>query len=124
MVVGPDGGYMRSRHLQEEHHFEVIAGKVIGTSTASPSLAMGQATSVDAFAQALATAGVRDRPATVMPPGGAGSARATVRPNHQDRRARHLKDQQDTCSRQQVAYGMKYFRATTAISGLSCGRRP
>jgi hypothetical protein len=29
VVVGLDGGYVRSRHRQEERHFEVIAGKVI-----------------------------------------------------------------------------------------------
>jgi hypothetical protein len=29
VVVGLDGGYVRSRHQQEERHFEVIAGKVI-----------------------------------------------------------------------------------------------
>jgi hypothetical protein len=29
VVIGLDGGYVRSRHHQEERHFEVIAGKVI-----------------------------------------------------------------------------------------------
>src|SRR5260370_386161 len=29
IVVGLDGGYVRSRHRQDERHFEVIAGKVI-----------------------------------------------------------------------------------------------
>ena len=29
VVVGLDGGYVRSRHRQDERHFEVIAGKVI-----------------------------------------------------------------------------------------------
>ncbi|MDQ3463758.1 MAG: hypothetical protein M3500_03430, partial [Actinomycetota bacterium] len=29
VVVGLDGGYVRSRHRCEERHFEVIAGKVI-----------------------------------------------------------------------------------------------
>ena len=29
VVVGLDGGYVRSRHRREERHFEVIAGKVI-----------------------------------------------------------------------------------------------
>jgi hypothetical protein len=28
VVVGLDGGYVRSRYRQEERHFEVIAGKV------------------------------------------------------------------------------------------------
>src|SRR5271163_3273297 len=31
VVVGLDGGYVRSRHRQDERHFEVIAGKVIST---------------------------------------------------------------------------------------------
>ena len=30
VVVGLDGDYVRSRHRQEERHFEVIAGKVFG----------------------------------------------------------------------------------------------
>jgi hypothetical protein len=30
VIVGLDGGYVRSRHRQDERHFEVIAGKVIG----------------------------------------------------------------------------------------------
>ena len=29
VMVGLDGGYVRSRHPQEERHFEVVAGKVI-----------------------------------------------------------------------------------------------
>lgn len=29
VVVGLDGGYVRSRHRQDERHFEVVAGKVI-----------------------------------------------------------------------------------------------
>jgi len=29
VVVGLDGGYVRSRHRQEEHRFEMVAGKVI-----------------------------------------------------------------------------------------------
>ena len=29
VVIGLDGGYVRSRHRQDERHFEVIAGKVI-----------------------------------------------------------------------------------------------
>jgi hypothetical protein len=29
IVVGLDGGYVRSRHRQDERHFEVIASKVI-----------------------------------------------------------------------------------------------
>jgi transposase-like protein len=40
VVVGLDGGYVRSRHRQEDRHFEVIAGKVIdagGSQHRSPS---------------------------------------------------------------------------------------
>jgi len=29
VVVGLDGGYVRSRHRRDERHFEVVAGKVI-----------------------------------------------------------------------------------------------
>jgi hypothetical protein len=29
VVIGLDGGYVRSRHRQDERHFEVLAGKVI-----------------------------------------------------------------------------------------------
>ena len=32
VVVGRDGGYVRSRHRQEERHFEVVAGKVINAT--------------------------------------------------------------------------------------------
>jgi hypothetical protein len=76
VVVGLDGGYVRSRHRQDERHFEVIAGKVIdaeGTQSRfafarnSPAIASG------AFKQALAMAGVTaDTPATVLCDGDAG----------------------------------------------------
>src|SRR5271166_81694 len=76
VVVGLDGGYVRSRHRQEERHFEVIAGKVIDAHGSQHRFAFarnGQAASVDAFAQALAAAGVRaDTPATVLCDGDAG----------------------------------------------------
>jgi hypothetical protein len=61
VVVGLDGGYVRSRHRQEERHFEVIAGKVIDAAGTQHRFAFtrnGQAASADAFAQALAEAGV------------------------------------------------------------------
>ena len=32
VVVGPDGGYVRRCHRQEERHFEVIAGKIINAA--------------------------------------------------------------------------------------------
>jgi len=76
VVIGLDGGYVRSRHRQEERHFEVIAGKVIDAAGTPHRFAFarnGQAASADAFAQALAAAGVRaDTPATVLCDGDAG----------------------------------------------------
>jgi hypothetical protein len=76
VVVGLDGGYVRSRHRQEERHFEVIAGKVIDADGIQHRFAFarnGQPASADAFAQALAAAGVHaDTPATVLCDGDAG----------------------------------------------------
>jgi hypothetical protein len=60
VVVGLDGGYVRSRHRQEERHFEVIAGKVIDADGSQHRFAFarnGQAASAEAFAQALAAVG-------------------------------------------------------------------
>src|SRR3954454_16833754 len=69
VVVGLDGGYVRSRH-RPERHFEVIAGKVIDARGAQHRFAFarnGQAASAAAFRQALAAAGVQaDTPATVL----------------------------------------------------------
>ncbi|MFL5252684.1 MAG: hypothetical protein ACJ8AI_07295, partial [Rhodopila sp.] len=53
VVVGLDGGYVRSRHRQEERHFEVIAGKVIDAAGSQHRFAFarnGQAASAEAFA--------------------------------------------------------------------------
>jgi hypothetical protein len=76
VVVGLDGGYVRSRHRQEERHFEVIAGKVIDADGPQHRFAFarnGQPASAEAFAQALAAAGVHaDTPATVLCDGDAG----------------------------------------------------
>ena len=76
VVVGLDGGYVRSRHRQEERHFEVIVGKVIGADGTQHRFALarnGHAASVEAFAQALAIAGVHaDMPATVLCDGDSG----------------------------------------------------
>ena len=76
VVVGLDGGYVRSRHRQEERHFEVIAGKVIDAGGSQHRFAFtrdGQAASAEALAQALAVAGVNaDTPATVLCDGDAG----------------------------------------------------
>ena len=59
VVVGLDGGYVRSRH-RPERHFEVIAGKVIDARGAQHRFAFarnGQATASAAFRQALASRG-------------------------------------------------------------------
>ncbi len=76
VVIGLDGGYVRSRHRQEERHFEVIAGKVInaaGTQHRFAFVRKGQAASAEAFTQALAAAGVyADTPVTVLCDGDAG----------------------------------------------------
>ena len=76
VVVGLDGGYVRSRHRQEERHFEVVAGKVIGSDGTQHRFAFarnGQAASAEAFRRALAAAGVgADTPATVLADGEAG----------------------------------------------------
>ena len=76
VVVGLDGGYVRSRHRQDERHFEVVAGKVVHANGAQHRFAFarnGQATASEAFGQALAAAGVgADTPATVLCDGDAG----------------------------------------------------
>jgi len=76
VVVGLDGGYVRSRHRQEERHFEVVAGKVIHAGGAQHRFAFvrnGQAVASEAFRQMLAATGVNaDTPATVLCDGDAG----------------------------------------------------
>ena len=76
VVVGLDGGYVRSRHRQDERHFEVIAGKVIDAEGNQSRFAFARnspAIASDAFSQALAMAGVTaDTPATVLCDGDAG----------------------------------------------------
>src|SRR3954451_19729803 len=75
VVVGLDGGYVRSRH-RPERRFEVVAGKVIDARGAQHRFAFArnsQATASEAFRQALAAVGVRaDTPATVLCDGNAG----------------------------------------------------
>src|SRR3954453_22177857 len=75
VVVGLDGGYVRSRH-GPERHFEVVAGKVIDARGAQHRFAFarnGPETASEAFRQALAAAGVgADTPATVLCDGDAG----------------------------------------------------
>jgi hypothetical protein len=76
VVVGLDGGYVRSQHRQDERHFEVIAGKVIDARGRQSRFAFARnspAIASDAFKQALAVAGVTaDTPATVLCDGDAG----------------------------------------------------
>jgi len=62
VVVGLDGGYVRSRQRQEERHFEVVAGKVIDADGIQSRFAFarnGPMIASDAFKQALDVAGVR-----------------------------------------------------------------
>src|SRR5271170_620058 len=74
VVIGLDGGYVRSRHRQDERHFEVIAGKVVDAQGRQSRFAFASpAIASDAFKQALAVAGVTaDTPATVLSDGDAG----------------------------------------------------
>jgi len=76
VVVGLDGGYVRSRHRQDERHFEVIAGKVIDAQGGQSRFAFARNSPTiasDAFRQALAVAGVTAQtPATVLSDGDAG----------------------------------------------------
>jgi hypothetical protein len=76
VVVGLDGGYVRSRHREEGRHFEVIAGKVIDAAGAQHRFAFarkGHAASAAAFRQVLVAAGVSgETPATVLCDGDAG----------------------------------------------------
>jgi hypothetical protein len=76
VVVGLDGGYVRSRHRQDERHFEVIAGKVMNGEGNPSRFAFARnspAIASDAFKLALAVAGVTaDTPATVLSDGDAG----------------------------------------------------
>ena len=76
VVVGLDGGYVRSRHRAEGRRFEVIAGKVITGDGAQRRFAFtrtGPAATTKAFRAALAAAGVdADTLATVLCDGDAG----------------------------------------------------
>ena len=76
VVVGLDGGYVRSRHRRDERHFEVIAGKVIDAEGNQFRFAFARnspAIASDAFKKALAAAGVTaETPATVLCDGDAG----------------------------------------------------
>ena len=61
VVVGLDGGYVRSRHRAEGRRFEVVAGKVIGADGAQHRFAFtrtGPTATTEAFRASLAGAGV------------------------------------------------------------------
>jgi hypothetical protein len=76
VVIGLDGGHVRSCHRQDERHFEVIAGKVIDVAGSQHRFAFvrnGPAASAEAFTRALAAAGVNKiTPTTVLCDGDAG----------------------------------------------------
>ena len=74
VIVGLDGGYVRSRHRRPERNFEVIAGKVIDASGTQHRFAFARnGGSAEDFARALVRAGVRGgTPSTVLSDGDAG----------------------------------------------------
>ena len=74
VVVGLDGGYVRSRHRRPERNFEVIAGRVIDASGTQHRFAFARnGGSAEDFARALVRAGVRGRTlSTVLSDGDAG----------------------------------------------------
>jgi hypothetical protein len=74
VIVGLDGGYVRSRHRRPERNFEVIAGKVIDAGGIQHRFAFARnGGSSRPFAHALVLAGVRSgTPATVLSDGDAG----------------------------------------------------
>ena len=74
VIVGLDGGCVRSRHQRPERNFEIIAGKVIGSDGGAHRFAFARnGASVEQFARALAQAGVRDStPTTVLSDGDTG----------------------------------------------------
>jgi hypothetical protein len=74
VIVGLDGGYVRSRHQRPERNFEVVAGKIIGTSGNQHRFAFARNVgSADQFARVMVRAGVRGgTPATVLSDGDPG----------------------------------------------------
>ena len=74
VIVGLDGGYVRSRHPRPERNFEVVAGKVVGSDGIQRRFAFARnGASAQQFARALVRAGVRGRkPATVLSDGDTG----------------------------------------------------
>jgi hypothetical protein len=74
VVIGLDGGYLRSRHRRPERNFEVIAGKVLNLDGSQHRFAFARnGNSENEFAEALVSAGVRlGTSATVLSDGDAG----------------------------------------------------
>lgn len=74
VVIGLDGGYLRSRHRHPERNFEVVAGKVFNLDGSQHRFAFARnGNSVSEFTNALVSAGVRlGTPATVLSDGDAG----------------------------------------------------
>jgi hypothetical protein len=68
VVIGLDGGYLRSRHRRPERNFEVIAGKVLNLDGSQHRFAFARnGNSASEFADAIVSAGVRlGTPATVL----------------------------------------------------------
>jgi hypothetical protein len=74
VVIGLDGGYLRSRHRRPERNFEVIAGKVLNLDGSQHRFAFARnGNSAREFADAVVSAGVRlGTPTTVLSDGDAG----------------------------------------------------
>jgi hypothetical protein len=74
VVIGLDGGYLRSRHRRPERNFEVIAGKVLNLDGSQHRFAFARnGNSENEFAEALVSAGVRlGTSSTVLSDGDAG----------------------------------------------------
>ena len=68
VVIGLDGGYLRSRHRRPERNFEVIAGKALSLDGSQHRFAFARnGNSMSEFANAVVSAGVRlGTPATVL----------------------------------------------------------
>jgi len=74
VVIGLDGGYLRSRHRRPERNFEVIAGKVLNLDGSQHRFAFARnGNSASEFADAIVSAGIRlGTHATVLSDGDAG----------------------------------------------------
>lgn len=68
VVIGLDGGHLRSRHRRLERNFEVLAGKVLNLDGSQHRFAFARnGKSTSEFANAVVSAGVRlGTPATVL----------------------------------------------------------